>query len=288
VTLRRSRSARPTARGYQVTLRDLEIIFAVGRMGQATSDQLLRLFFRDRSTSARRLAKLVALRFLDVHVEHVNQPNIHTLGSRAARLLAAHGFPAAALHRSRITKGLDQHLRMLNDVRVELVLGARARDDLRLEAFHADLDLRRAAGTSQPSYIPDAVVELNIGGTPLVLMLEIDTGTEGLKAFTTKVTTTVRLWRGMTKCWGAPSGGWRPLVFAPSRTRARALARSIVDAGGGDLWLVSEFSVALERGMLGPIFATAVEAAATPRGLPIVYRGALAPAQLSFAEGSQR
>jgi hypothetical protein len=181
---------------------------------------------------------------------------------------------------------MDTHLRLLNDLRIEFVLAARDRKDVELVAFHADLDLRRVAGASPPVYIPDAVVELAIGSQDVVLMIEVDTGTEGLSAFKTKVVNTVALWQGNRKCWGALPGTWRPVVFVPAGTRAKALARTIVEAGGGELWLISEFERLRVNGALGAIFARAEAVARTPRGEPVSYDGALAPA-LSAGESKE-
>src|SRR5690349_11397586 len=93
MTTRRSRRERPLRASYVVTARDLEIVFAVGRMAQATTSQIRRLFFgTDQSTAARRLAKLAALRLLDVHVTSLNEENVYTLGSKATATLQEHGL----------------------------------------------------------------------------------------------------------------------------------------------------------------------------------------------------
>jgi hypothetical protein len=258
--------------------RDLEILLAVGRMAEATTDQLRRLFFGDSSTASRRLAKLVSLRVIDVRVGALEEPNRYTLGTRAVNALKHQGIDIGNLHHRRPSREPDRHLRALNDLRVEFVLGCRDRADVVLHAFHADLDLRRVAGANPAPYVPDAIVEIEVNATPLVLMAEIDLGTEGLSVFSTKVTMTAAMWREGARCWGAPAGTWRPAVFAPTSTRARALARAIVDAEGGALWLIAELSVLRERGALAPIFATAMEVAAALRSEPIRYQGALAPA----------
>jgi hypothetical protein len=277
MTARRRRTARPAVRRYVVTPRDRVILHAVGRMGQATSDQLRRLFFGDPSTAVRRCAKLVALRLLDVHACHQSSPNIYTISGKGLVFLREGDADASEFHRSRVGQNPDLHLRWLNDLRVEFVLAARSHKDVQLESFHADLDLRRAAGTRPPSYVPDALVELTTPAGPLVLVLEIDTGTEGLSIFARKVAATVALWRSGHKCWGAPAGSWRPVVFVPTSNRARGLARAIIETGGGGFWLVAEFGRVRDVGAFGPAFATADDVAGTPRSHAIEYRGALAP-----------
>lgn len=275
MTLRRSRRERPPPRAYRLMARDMEILAAVGRLAQATADQLCRLFFGDASTGYRRLAKLVALRLLDVTVCHQNAPNVYTLSRAGLDLLVERGFDAKRLHRSRVGRLLDSHLRRLNDVRIELIVGLRSGDSATLHTFHSDLDLRRAAGTTTPAYIPDGIAELETSAGPLALIIEIDTGTEGITAFTPKVEATVELWRAGKHCWGAAPGQWRPSVFVPSPSRARALARAIAALEAGTLWLLAEFEIFRARGARGPVFASADEVAATPARVAIAYRGAL-------------
>jgi hypothetical protein len=275
MTTRRRRTTRPPARSVQVTARDREILFAVGRTGQATSAQICRLHFGDPSTAARRLAKLVAMRLLDVHMPSVNAPNVFTLGAKGVELLEDDDIDMSLVHRSRVGRNLDVHLQMLNDVRVELVLGARKFPEVTITGFHPDLDLRRAAGSTPPAYIPDAIAELELPHGPLALVVEVDTGSEGRSVFAPKATSTVSLWQRGERCWGAPAGTWRPAVFVPTQGRAKALARAIVERGGGALWLVAEMPRVREVGIFGAVFSTADEVASTPRGIPVTYRGAL-------------
>lgn len=252
-------------------------------MGQATSEQLRRLFFGDPSTATRRLAKLAALKLLDVYAPTLAAPNVYTLGTHGRTFLAENGRRVDHVHRARIRRDIDAHLRLLNEFRVELVLGSRRRRDVALRAFHADLDLRRAAGSNVPNYIPDAIVELSVGSAPLILLVEVDLGTEGSSEFSSKVQTTVELWQAGEACWGAKPGTWRPVALTVTSTRARALARCIVAGGGDQLWLLGEFDVLRERGAFGPFLATAEVVAATPRAGEISYQGALAPAPTNNA-----
>ncbi|MEB2314321.1 MAG: replication-relaxation family protein [Polyangiaceae bacterium] len=260
-----------------MTRRDRDILHAVGRMGQATTDQIQRLYFGDRSTASRRLAKLVALRMLDVHVPNLSSPNVYTLGKAGLDMLLRLGADRQELHVSRVRRHLDEHLRALNDLRVGLVVATRARMDVSVEAFHGDLDLRRAAGAPPPAYLPDAVVELVTTAGPMVLIVEIDLGFETRGVFAKKVDATVALWTAGLPCCGAAAGTWRPAVFVLSEGRARSLAAVIERRGGGPLWLVAELQRVLATGALAPVLATAEEVSATPRGVPLPYRWALAP-----------
>ncbi|MFO0617256.1 MAG: replication-relaxation family protein [Polyangiaceae bacterium] len=273
---RRQRSVRPPARRYEVTPRDREIVHAVARMSLATTDQIVRLFFSDQSTASRRLAKLVALRLLDVKVCGQTDPNIYTVGAKGRALLEEDEVDALEIHRGKVGRHLDLHLRALNDFRVELVRGARDRPDVRLELFRSDLDLRRLAGASVPPYIPDALVELEVDSGRLALFVEIDTGTEGRSVFASKARWTAEAWRSGSRVWGIAPGAWRPVVFVPTPGRARALSLAICEHDAGDLWLVAETGRLVEVGAFGPLFATATDVARTPRRSAITYHAGLA------------
>lgn len=268
----------------QLTPRDRELLHAVGRMGHATAEHLRLLFFgRDASTAFRRLRKLAHIGLLKRHVLHVNEPNVYTLAARGLRILVEDGADESQLHCCRVGQHRDRHLELLNDVRVALAIATKRDARVELTAFHADLDLRRAAGSSPPSYIPDGIAVLRIATRVLVLVLEIDTGSEAVAVFGEKVRVTVDLWQRRARCWGAEPGSWCPVAFVPSAARARALARAIVASSGGSLWLVAEFERLRAEGALGPIFGMADEVVSTPRHEPIRYRGALTPA---LAEGT--
>src|SRR5690606_38586356 len=250
---RRSRVVRPESRRLNLTARDLDLLYGIGRMGQATSHQLRRLFFGDQITALRRLAKLLSARRVEVSVVAQDGPHVYTLGNAATAALRSAGFSTEQLHRVRPRYAVDLHLQTINDVRVEFVVGARARPDVELVGFLADLDLRRLGGSPPPAYVPDAIVTLSLPRGTLVLVVEVDLSTEGVTVFNLKVTATVELWRRGAPCWGAAPGTWRPVVFVPDGTRARALARGIHQAGGGELWLVSELGLLRERGAFGHV-----------------------------------
>ena len=287
------RLTRPEGREYELTLRDIEILLAIGRMGRATSRQLLRLFFRDPSTGYRRLRVLFGAGLTNVTASHSDEQNTYTLTGKGVSVLVKRGFDRNQLHQSRaVGCGVDLHLQYLNDVRVELILATRERPDVTLDRFYADLDLRRAAGERPPAYIPDSIAELAISPVkptdpprPLVLILEIDLGSEGGSVFASKVDTTVELWRTRRKCWGAEPGTWRPVVFVNSSTRARTLARLITNHDGGELWFIGALDRLADVGALGPIFALAQDVAAADRRQPIDYRTAIAPPTATVHEG---
>lgn len=275
---RRSRSVRPAKRSVRLVARDFDILEAVGRMGLTTTDQIARLFFddsADTSTASRRLSKLASVHLLDVHVGRLDEQNVYVLAKRGIELLVQHDVDEASLHRSKANRGGDPHLRATNDLRVEFVLAERA-GLLGVEAFHADLDLRRAARGTMPPYVPDAIIELAVGDEDvLALFAEIDTATESVATFAAKVRVTVNASEADAETWGFPAGSWIPIAIAPTPGRVRALARAIVREGGGDLWFLSEFTVLRQCGAAGSFLVRARDAAEVPRGDAIPYRGRL-------------
>lgn len=278
MTARRSRSVRPAKRSVRLVARDFDILEAVGRMGLTTTDQIARLFFddsADTSTASRRLSELASVHLLNVHVTRLDEPNAYTLSAAAIELLAEHDVEIEALHRSKVGRSLDLHLRAINDLRVQFSLAERA-GFLRVEAFHSDLDLRRAVRGTMPPYVPDAIVELAVGDEDvLALFAEIDTATESVATFAAKVRVTVNAAAADVETWGFTSGSWIPIAIAPTPGRVRSLARAIVREGGGDLWFLSEFTVLRERGAAGSFLVRARDAAEVPRGEGIPYRGRL-------------
>lgn len=272
---RRSRASTPEKKPVRLMARDVDILAAVGRMGCATTEHITRLFFGDTSTASRRLAKLVGARLLSVHLGRLDEPNGYVLTKGAVELLEAHDVEGVVLHRSKVGRQLDPHLRALNDVRVEFTLAER-RGYFRVEAFHSDLDLRRAVEGRMPSYVPDAIVEIRLhDGEQLVLFVEIDLGTESTMTFASKVRVTVEADEAGELVWGFAPGSWIPVAIAPTAGRVRSLARAIVGAGGGDLWVLSEFAVLRERGLSGAVLARPADAETTRRGEEIAYRGRL-------------
>lgn len=273
-TIRRSRTARPHARASLVTERDLELLYALGRMRVATTSQLRVLFFGvGRTGVSRRLAKLVALGLIRVHVPSLNAENLYSLGDKGAALLVDEGVEASSLHTLRSLERPDPHLWAINEVRVALVLAERARPAVATTLFLADHDLRRTAarqGHTTPAYVPDALVELSPEGQPPVrLVLEYETGTQDRAKLRNKIKTTVALWREGQALWGLRVP-WRPVVIAATERRLHALAQVIIDGGGGDLWLLCVLD-RLRENPFGAVFALAREVAAVASSASIRF-----------------
>lgn len=261
---RRTRATKPTREAGRVTARDVDLLAFVGRARAATTDQIAALFFGERSTASRRLARLSGAGLLRVHVPHLNDPNWYVLTERGQTVLVKEGVAEESLFPGRLPKrdALD-HLRHLNDFRVALLLACRERSDVALRVFLADHDLRRIAGQSTPPLVPDALVELDRPGrSPLALVVEIDLAQESVAFFArTKGVYTRDAAKERASLWGMAR--WRPMVVAPTPSRLRSLARALVEVEAGALWLGTTFETLRVEGMLGPAFATIAEVAAT-------------------------
>ncbi|MCB9637090.1 MAG: replication-relaxation family protein [Sandaracinus sp.] len=207
-------------------------------MKHATTNQLAALFFGHVTAATRRIAKLFALGLLAVHCLDLNAPNLITLTPRGEKHLVGRGAARSELHVARRVDRIDEHLRVVNDLRVGLVLAARTRSDLSLDLYLADHDLRRTLGRAARTaeYIPDALVRLVLAtGRVLHLVVEVDLGTEWRAHLVAKVRTVHELAGQHAPAYGL-AFPWRPLVLAPTYTRARAIARLIGEEHGGDFW----------------------------------------------------
>lgn len=269
---RRSRRTKPTKTARALTARDVELLTFVGRAKAATTDAVAALFFGERSTASRRLARLAGAGLLRVHVPHLNDPNWYCLTERGVKALLAEGVDGDTLFPGRLPKSdALAHLRHLNDFRVALLLACRARPDVELSILLADHDLRRIAGLATPPYVPDVVVELQRAGMPpLALFVEIDLAQESAPFFaSTKGAFTVASAREKAVLWGMRA--WRPVVLASTGTRLRSLARAMAAAGAGDLWLGSTFEALGREGVFGPAFAKLSAVAAVPRDASLAF-----------------
>ncbi len=236
--IRRARDARPEPNRYRITERDHELLHAIGRMKHATTNQIAALFFGHVTAATRRIAKLFALGLLAVHCQDLNAPNLITLTAKGEKLLVSRGAARSELHIARRVERRDDHLRVVNDLRVGLVLAGRTRPDVRLDLYLADHDLRRTLGRAARTaeYIPDAIVRLvPAAGRALHLVVEVDLGTEWKAHLVAKVRAVHELASAHAPVYGL-AFPWRPLVLAPSIARARAIARVIGEEHGGDFW----------------------------------------------------
>jgi len=270
---RRSRRDRPTKRAGRLTERDIELLTFVGRSRVATTEALAMAFFGDRSTCSRRLARLTGAGLLRVQVEHLNAPNLYTLSERAAEHLVAEGIDEDALHVGRFPKREAlEHLRHLAELRAAFLVAVRGRDDLTLDLFLADHDLRRMAAGQVPAYVPDALVKLSrADGETFAFAFEIDLAHQSARTVAeTKGRATRALVETRTPLWGFPH--FRPVVLAPTPARLRSLALALVAEGVGALWWGTTFEALALAGVFGGAFLTANEVAVHPRTEPLPFR----------------
>lgn len=272
---RRARDARPAKATARLTPRDGELLTFLGRCRAAPTDLLAAVFFGDRSTASRRLAKLLALRLVRVCVPALNAPNWYSLSSRGVAWLTARGVDEASLFEARFSVGESlEHLRRINELRAAFVVECRDRPQVSLELFLADHDLRRLAGPSTPAYVPDAIVRLRTAGGVPGYALEVDLGHEtATRIAVTKGRATRAIVEAGQPLWGVSP--WRPVFVAPSAARLRSVARALDAEGVAPLWLCSEFSRLAEVGVLGEAYLTAAQVVATPRASALLYASSL-------------
>lgn len=239
---RKSRAERVAApAGSRCTERDLRLLQAVGRMKVATTEQLANLFFTSERTASRRLRVLVGMKFLDVRVFALHEPNHYTLTERAVVLLVEQGRDPSTLHRG--WKGLRRedlpHLRAINDLRVALVMGAKAIAGVQLVRFLADHDVRRTLGAgpqTKGAYVPDALVELQTPSGVLRMVVEMDRATQGAQRFAaTKGQALAQLARAKAPCFGLEFP-WCPVVFAPTEQRVTRLLDALAQVSMEPMW----------------------------------------------------
>lgn len=276
--IRRSRTERPEEREGRLTPRDLELLTTVGRQKVATTDQLTLLYFGDRSTASRRLARLVGMGFLKVAVQNLNTSNLYLLTKKGYVTLVREGVEAESLHLGRMPASEHlEHLRALGDFHAMLAGGLAAHEGLSLDLLLFEHDLRRLSGSPPPEYLPDLLVRLvRPNMSPLGLAVEIDLGGEAVEFVArTKARVTVALARERKPLFGLDR--WRALVVAPARARLRSLAAAIAAEGGGGLWLATDFARLQEVGVFGAAFATCAAVAATPRTNAVTFPLSLIP-----------
>lgn len=275
---RRRRGERSPKRAGELTPRDIEILTFIGRAKAVTTDAIAILYFGDRSTASRRLARLQGAGLVKVHVEHLNAPNWYALTERGAEHLVAYGIDERALHVGRFPRRETlEHLRYLNEFRAALDLAARDHGAVTVETFLSDFDLRRLAGADVPSYVPDFVVSLaREGRSPLGLLGEVDLGNESARFIaSTKGRETLAAYQAKAPLWGLAR--FRVLFLAPSLARLRSVGLALANEGADALWLGTTFDRLREVGPLGFAFAAMSTVAKTTRTDEVTFNLRLAP-----------
>jgi len=268
---RRSRDARPEPKAFRLGERDIRIMQGLARMKLARTTMLQRLYFGDRSTASRRLAKLVALKLANVFVPHLNSENVYGLSERGRVVLLERGVDDNEIHVGRSIRRADlEHLLAINEVRVALVRGCRG-SNITIDFFRSDSDLRRLAGLTPPSYLPDALVRLRSGSVTTGLVIEVDTGSEGSRYFLSrKVEPLASIAASSGDVWGLRP--WRPILVTLTTGRLRRLAGVLATHGGSQIWLGTTVELLNRLGPTGLVAVTLSEAANAPTDGDLVPR----------------
>ncbi|MEW5852421.1 MAG: replication-relaxation family protein [Myxococcota bacterium] len=207
-----------------LTERDLELLYAVGRMRAAITSQLC-VYFGDRSVASRRLRALFAAKLLHVTVPALNGENVYVLTKRGGDALLDAGFETADLHVGPPpSRDADlRHLLEINWVRVAVLRAVKRMGSATVTLFRADLDLRRALGVGRATILPDALVEVVVPAGPIRLVVEVDLGTETGRVLAAKAAAIRDILIQGAPCYDL-AAPWTPLLLAPSERRLQSLA----------------------------------------------------------------
>jgi hypothetical protein len=165
-------------RPIRMTLRDLEILEAVGKLRFTTTTQLARLYFHSRSGANKRLRKLLDGGLLKVWVRQLAEENIYSLTRAGVKALDTNGL---AVPRE-LDRNLD-HLLMLSEVRTRFAVGLQAIGGT-LAWWQSEWELQ-AHGRER--VIPDALFAVRWGETEHVFALEVENDTRNPQGILRKV-----------------------------------------------------------------------------------------------------
>jgi hypothetical protein len=167
--------------GVRVVLgsRDEALLRGLGRFRVATTDQLVRLFFRGirKDTAAVRLRRLFDAGFLSVVSSPLNAENLYGLGPGGRRWLEDRGVACGHVPQG----SLVHHLGIV-DAWVRLAVALHGNTAARLVRFAPDWERRSELADTAALVVPDAtiVLTLEVGQAhrKVHLFLEVDLGTE--------------------------------------------------------------------------------------------------------------
>lgn len=212
-----------------LTERDYKILYTVGRFGLITTEHLAKLFFADfQNTANKRLRSLYNAGFLNRHVPFGNNHHlIYTLPSKGRKSLMSRFGEVKGLQLA--PKTLDvadlEHRLAIIDVRVALILIGRKNSNFKLVRFLAGSEVIREMKTSGLSFIPDALILLDINDNKQVIALEMDLGTEPLSVWRQKADAYNLAFRMKTNL--LEYDNWTVLVIALSKARLNSIQSNI-------------------------------------------------------------
>ncbi len=253
--------------------RDLQIGYAVGRMGAVTIGDVYPLFYGSPHTARFGFGRLMRLGLLRSFprpspivpawfsltprgIEWVAEQS----GSDESELRAVCGIKRVNL----------PALSMRNRFWASLVLACRALPSIRLASFRPEWELRPAR-PEHVRVVPDAIVTLANGDetNPLerAWMVEMDAGTERSAVWRAKAAQYAEL-RAGGRLYGAT--GWKVLAVVPSPRRARTVAMAVATGGAGAFSMVG-VADHLERGQaLGRVLWRCADFARSSDAVPTV------------------
>ena len=251
--------------------RDLEIGYAVGRMGVVTTSDVYRLWYGSPHTARFGFGRLMRLGLLRTF-PRPNQlaPAWFSLTPRGLDWVAEQaGCDEREL---RAVCGIRRMnlpaVGIRNRLWTSLVLACRANPSVRLSCVDPEWEIRRRR-TDDLDVVPDAIVVLE-GKTVTVRlgcawMLEMDAGTQRSSVLKAKAAR-YAAFRDAPHLYGYAN--WRVLIMVPSERRARMAAAAFTAGGAGAFSFVA-VAKSLEHGRaFGPVLWPCLEHAHSPQAKP--------------------
>jgi hypothetical protein len=155
--------------------RDAAVLRAVARFRLCQTGDILTLFFGGirRDTALRRLRRLHDAGFLEARVLALHEENAFALGPAGRRFAEGEELTAGPA-----PKGGEEHHLAIVRAWSGIAAAISSRADLRLNRFVPDWELRRERAGTDPRLVPDALMELGLGGVISRWALEVDLGNE--------------------------------------------------------------------------------------------------------------
>lgn len=245
---RASRRKRVPQRGARLRDRDIDILLALAKMRLLRTSDLGRLFFDSIGTCQKRMRKLYDAGLVRAIVTELAAENRYAL-SRLGYALLEEAIDEDELPAWRPAPRTDgrsiAHLDLLNRFRIALACEA-PRFEGKLVRFVPEWDLR--AGQPRAQIIPDAIAIVSTSAGHLTLAVEVDTGSEAPAAVAKKV----RAYEQAELMRQAVFGAVAPniVILTPSPRRARSVAKSIAQVGGGRRVWIGAAPFVVENGGL--------------------------------------
>lgn len=251
--------------------RDLEIAYAVGRMGVVTTSDVYRLWYGSPHTARFGFGRLMRLGLLRTFPRS-NQlaPAWFSLTSRGLDWVAEQaGCDEREL---RAVCGIRRMnlpaIGIRNRLWTSLVLACHGNPSVQLARMEPEWEIRRRR-TDDLDVVPDSIVVLESRAVTEPLgcawMIEMDAGTQRSSVLKAKAAR-YAAFRAAPRLYGYAS--WRALILVPSERRARMVAAAFNSGGGGAFSFVA-VARTLEAGRaFGQVLWPCLELAHSPQVKP--------------------